>query len=46
MDYIFRWMAVKFIGEQEVVSEAGDTQVLRATEPDPQQALPFGKCGE
>ena len=42
MDYIFRWMAARFIGEQVVENEAGDAPVIRATEPDPQQALPFG----
>jgi ribonucleoside-diphosphate reductase alpha chain len=41
-DYIFRWMAAKFLGaEYEVANEAGETPVLRPTEPDPQQALPF-----
>jgi ribonucleoside-diphosphate reductase alpha chain len=41
MDYIFRWLGAKFLGEEYAVSEAGETPVLRATEPDPQQALPF-----
>jgi ribonucleoside-diphosphate reductase alpha chain len=41
MDYIFRWMAVKFIGKEAVANEAGEAPLLRATEPDPQQALPF-----
>ena len=41
MDYIFRWMAVKFIGDEVVPSEAGESPVLRATEPEQQQALPF-----
>ncbi len=44
MDYIFRWMAARFIGEQVVENEAGDAPVIRATEPDPQQALPFGNA--
>ena len=44
MDYIFRWMAVKFIGDQEVESEAGESHELRATEPDAQQALPFAQA--
>jgi ribonucleoside-diphosphate reductase alpha chain len=43
MDYIFRWMAARFIGEQVVESEAGESSGLRATEPDPQQALPFAQ---
>lgn len=41
MDYIFRWMAARFIGPETVENEAGDTPELRATEPDQQQALPF-----
>jgi ribonucleoside-diphosphate reductase alpha chain len=42
MDYIFRWMGARFIGEEYAASgEAGESPVLRATEPDPQQALPF-----
>jgi ribonucleoside-diphosphate reductase alpha chain len=41
MDYIFRWMAAKFIGDEVVASEAGETSELRATEPEAQQALPF-----
>ncbi|HBY60898.1 MAG TPA: vitamin B12-dependent ribonucleotide reductase [Solibacterales bacterium] len=42
MDYIFRWMAAKFMGpEYAAPSEAGDTLKLRPTEPEPQQALPF-----
>ncbi|HYV07867.1 MAG TPA: vitamin B12-dependent ribonucleotide reductase, partial [Blastocatellia bacterium] len=41
-DYIFRWLALKFIGEEAVQPvEAGETPQLRPTEPDPQQALPF-----
>jgi ribonucleoside-diphosphate reductase alpha chain len=43
MDYIFRWLGAKFLGEEYAVSEAGESPVLRATEPDPQQALPFGQ---
>ena len=41
MDYIFRWMAARFIGEEVVQNEAGESPELRVTEPDPQQALPF-----
>jgi len=40
-DYIFRWMGAKFLGPEYQVSEAGETTVLRPTEPDPQQQLPF-----
>ena len=42
LDYIFRWMAAKFIGPEYAQSEAGDTTKLRPTEPQPQQSLPFG----
>jgi ribonucleoside-diphosphate reductase alpha chain len=55
MDYIFRWLGVKFLGSEYAVSEAGDTGTLRPTEHDPQPNLPFeplaldaplcGKCG-
>ena len=41
MDYIFRWLGAKFLGPEYAVSEAGDAKVLRPTEPEPQQALPF-----
>ncbi len=41
MDYIFRWMAARFIGPETVENEAGDNPEMRATEPDQQQALPF-----
>jgi len=41
MDYIFRWMGTKFLGPEYAISEAGNAQVLRPTEPEPQQALPF-----
>ncbi|HKW99944.1 MAG TPA: vitamin B12-dependent ribonucleotide reductase [Bryobacteraceae bacterium] len=41
-DYIFRWLALKFIGEEAAQPvEVGETPALRPTEPDPQQALPF-----
>jgi ribonucleoside-diphosphate reductase alpha chain len=43
MDYIFRWLGAKFLGEEYAISEAGETAVLRPTEPDPQQALPFAQ---
>jgi ribonucleoside-diphosphate reductase alpha chain len=41
IDYIFRWLGAKFLGEEYAVTEAGETATLRPTEPDPQQALPF-----
>ncbi len=42
MDYIFRWLALKFLGPEAVEApEVGDTPKLRPTEPEPQQKLPF-----
>ena len=41
MDYIFRWLGAKFLGPEYAVREAGEAKVLRPTEPEPQQALPF-----
>jgi ribonucleoside-diphosphate reductase alpha chain len=41
MDYIFRWLGAKFLGPEYAISEAGETTMLKPTEPDPQQALPF-----
>ncbi|HLG97544.1 MAG TPA: vitamin B12-dependent ribonucleotide reductase [Bryobacteraceae bacterium] len=41
MDYIFRWMGAKFLGPEYATTEAGNAPVLRPTEPEPQQALPF-----
>ena len=42
MDYIFRWMALKFLGAEAAPPvEVGDATALRPTEQDPQQALPF-----
>jgi ribonucleoside-diphosphate reductase alpha chain len=41
MDYIFRWLGAKFLGPEYAVTEVGETTTLRATEPDPQQELPF-----
>jgi ribonucleoside-diphosphate reductase alpha chain len=40
IDYIFRWLGNRFLGLAEV-SEAGETPLLKPTEPEPQQALPF-----
>jgi ribonucleoside-diphosphate reductase alpha chain len=41
MDYMFRWLGARFLGPEYAVTEAGETQTLRPTEADPQQALPF-----
>jgi ribonucleoside-diphosphate reductase alpha chain len=41
IDYIFRWLGMKFLGPEYATTEAGETPSLRPTEPDPQQALPF-----
>jgi ribonucleoside-diphosphate reductase alpha chain len=41
MDYIFRWMAAKFLGPNYVTNEAGESLRLRPTEPEPQQKLQF-----
>jgi ribonucleoside-diphosphate reductase alpha chain len=41
MDYIFRWLALKFLGPNAVENEVGDSFRLRPTETEPQQRLPF-----
>lgn len=41
MDYIFRWLGLKFLGPEYARTEAGDVPKLRPTEPDIQPALPF-----
>jgi ribonucleoside-diphosphate reductase alpha chain len=41
MDYIFRWLGAKFLGPEYSATEAGEAPKLRATEPQPQQSLPF-----
>ena len=41
MDYIFRWLGVKFLGPEYGITEAGETHNLKPTEADPQQQLPF-----
>ncbi|MBI3209600.1 MAG: vitamin B12-dependent ribonucleotide reductase [Candidatus Solibacter usitatus] len=46
MDYIFRWLAAKFIGPDAVVPEAGESPKMRPTEPEPQQSLPFAAAVE
>jgi ribonucleoside-diphosphate reductase alpha chain len=40
-DYIFRWLATKFLGADYVTNEAGSAPVLRPTETSPQESLPF-----
>jgi ribonucleoside-diphosphate reductase alpha chain len=41
MDYIFRWLGLRFLGPEYAAGEAGDSPKLQVTEPNPQQALPF-----
>jgi len=42
MDYIFRWLAYKFLGPDAAVeNEAGESMKLRPTAPEPQQRLQF-----
>ena len=41
MDYIFRWLGARFLGPEYAVTEAGDAAILKPTEPQPQQELPF-----
>ncbi|HPT29042.1 MAG TPA: vitamin B12-dependent ribonucleotide reductase, partial [Bryobacteraceae bacterium] len=41
MDYIFRWLAYKFLGPEAVENEAGESMKLRPTAPEPQQKLQF-----
>src|SRR5947208_7526775 len=41
MDYIFRWLGAKFLGQEYAVTEAGQTPTLRPTVEDPQEKLPF-----
>jgi len=40
-DYIFRWLAAKFLGADYVMNEAGASGAIRPTEPNPQESLPF-----
>ena len=40
-DYIFRWLASKFLGAEYAANEAGNAPVLRPTEQSPQESLPF-----
>jgi ribonucleoside-diphosphate reductase alpha chain len=39
MDYIFRWLGLKFLGPEYAITEAGDAPVLRPTEDDRQMKL-------
>ena len=41
MDYIFRWLGMRFISPAYRETEAGETPKLRPTEPEPQQELSF-----
>jgi ribonucleoside-diphosphate reductase alpha chain len=42
MDYMFRWLALKFVGPEAVPGEPQpDPQVLQRTEEEPQRKLPF-----
>src|ERR1700722_18115214 len=40
-DYIFRWLASKFLGAEYSTNEAGTSVALRPTEASPQESLPF-----
>ncbi len=40
-DYIFRWLASKFLGAEYSTNEAGASPSLRPTETSPQESLPF-----
>jgi ribonucleoside-diphosphate reductase alpha chain len=40
-DYIFRWLASKFLGAEYAANEAGESAGLRPTEVSPQESLPF-----
>jgi ribonucleoside-diphosphate reductase alpha chain len=46
MDYIFRWLGLKFLGPEYAVTEAGKSAKLRPTELEPQQSLPFAPVTE
>jgi ribonucleoside-diphosphate reductase alpha chain len=41
MDYIFRWLSMKFLGLEATENVAGETSKLTRTEKEPQQSLPF-----
>ena len=44
MDYIVRWLGNRFLGPDYALnSEAGETGMMRKTEPEPQQVLEFEK---
>jgi ribonucleoside-diphosphate reductase alpha chain len=40
-DYIFRWLGSKFLGPEYAATEAGSAAILRPTEKDKQESLPF-----
>ncbi len=41
MDYIFRWLGMKFLGPDATENVAGESPRMIPTEPEPQQSLPF-----
>ena len=41
MDYMFRWLGARFLGPEYKTTEVGGEMVLKPTEPEPQQSLPF-----
>ena len=41
MDYIFRWLGSYFLGPEYATTEVGGETMLKPTEPEPQQSLPF-----
>jgi ribonucleoside-diphosphate reductase alpha chain len=44
MDYIFRWLGAKFLGDEYAAGEAGESSKLAVTEPEPQQKLQFSNA--
>jgi len=45
-DYIFRWLATKFLGVEYTSNEAGTSPALRPTETSPQESLPFAAVSD
>jgi ribonucleoside-diphosphate reductase alpha chain len=41
MDYIFRWLGMKFLGPDAAENVAGESPNMTPTEPEPQQSLQF-----
>jgi ribonucleoside-diphosphate reductase alpha chain len=46
LDYIFRWLGARFLGPEYAVTEVGESNKLRPTEPDPQPNLPFAPVSD